>query len=98
MARHTIFAFQKRTFLSPASTETTSYIHAVVESSDNGGNRWGTNMLTLADCHRRIQLEFFLGSNRQRRLALAKINLLIDVLTAFRDALANEIASIEKTK
>jgi hypothetical protein len=55
-------------------------------------------MLTLADCRRRIQLEFFLGTRRERRLSLAKINLLIKVLTAFRDALLREIDLIEKAK
>jgi hypothetical protein len=53
-------------------------------------------MLTLADCRRRVQLEFFLGTKDARRLALEKINLLIDVLTRFRDALQKEIALIEK--
>jgi len=41
-------------------------------------------------------LEFFLGNARYRRLSLRKINLLIDVLTQFREALAKEIAAIEK--
>ena len=47
-------------------------------------------MVTLADCRRRMQLEFFLGTARSRRQSVAKINLLIDVLTRFRDALTNE--------
>jgi hypothetical protein len=91
-----IFSFRKRAFLNPAATDTTSYIHVVVESSRDGEYRWGTNMLTIADCHRRVQLEFFLGGRRERRLSLAKINLLIKVLTAFRDALIREINLIEK--
>ena len=98
MRRKSIFTFRKRTFLNPASTDHTSYIHAVVESSSDGDYRWGTNMLTIADCRRRIELEFFLGSKRNRRLSLAKINLLIKILTAFRDALAKEISLIEKSK
>ena len=59
---------------------------------------WGHYMLTIADCRRRIQLEFFLGTKRTRRNSLRKINLLIDILTAFRDALVKEIALIEKAK
>ena len=58
----------------------------------------GHYMLTMADCRRRIQFEFFLGTKRARRISLAKINLLIDILTAFRDALTKEIALIEKSK
>lgn len=90
------FSFRRRTFLNPASTEHTSYIHAVVESSDNGDYKFGTNMLTLADCRRVIRLEFFLGTERDRQMSLKKINLLIEILTAFRDALIREIAAIEK--
>ena len=93
-----IISFRKRSFLNPTSTDTTSYIHARVESSCDGEYRWGTNMLTIADCRRRVHLEFFLGNKRDRRLSLRKINLLIKVLTAFRDALTKEIALIEKVK
>ena len=83
-------------FLNPISTGHTSYILAEVESSDSGDYKWGHYMLTLADCRRLIQLEFFLGTKQARRISLKKINLLIDVLTRFRDALAKEIALIEK--
>ena len=90
-----IFVFRKRAFLNPVSTDQTSYIHAVVESTGEGDYKHGTNMLTIADCKRVIRLEFFLGRARDRRLSLKKINLLIDILTAFRDALLREIAAIE---
>jgi hypothetical protein len=56
-------------------------------------------MLSLADCRRRIELEFSLGTARARRASLAKLDLLIDVLTAFRQALVTEaqlIASYNK--
>jgi hypothetical protein len=53
-------------------------------------------MITIGDCKRVIKLEFFLGTKQARRIALRKINLLIDVLTRFRDALVTEIAFIEK--
>jgi hypothetical protein len=91
-----IFSFRKRSFLNPVSTDQTSYIHAVVESSRDGEYPWGTNMLTIADCRRVVQLEFFLGTRRARKVSLAKIDLLIKTLTSFRAALASEIASIEK--
>ena len=90
------FNYQKRTFLNPPSTSSTSYVLAEVESTHEGENCWTTNLLTLADCHRRIELEFSLGNRQQRRRSRAKINLLIKVLTAFRDALIREIAPIEK--
>lgn len=92
------FILRKRVFLNPVSTGSASYILVEVESSRDGEYQWGTNMLTIADCRRSVQLEFFLGTKRQRRLALAKINLLIKFLTMFRRALVNEISLIEKTK
>jgi hypothetical protein len=91
-----LFNLRKRVFLNPISTGHTSYILAEAESSRNGEYKWGHYMLTLADCRRRIQLEFFLGTKRARRVSLAKINLLIEVLTRFRDALIQENELIEK--
>ncbi|HEX5873777.1 MAG TPA: hypothetical protein VFY60_03955 [Pyrinomonadaceae bacterium] len=96
--RRSSFVFRKRSFLDPASTDHTSYVHAIVESSRDGEYQWGTNMVYLADCKKQIELEFFLGTRRHRRLALRKIDLLIRVLTSFRDALAKQIALIEKVK
>ena len=90
--------FRKRTFLCPVSTGHTSYILVEAESARGGEYKWGHYMLTLADCRRRVQLEFFLGTKVARRLSLKKINLLIDVLTQFRDALIKESALIEKYK
>ena len=88
--------FRLRKFLSPTSTGQTSHILAEVESSRNGEYKWGIYMLAIADCRRHIQLEFLLGTERARRTSLAKINLLIDVITRFRDALLKELELIEK--
>jgi len=57
-----VFSLRKRSFLSPVSTGYTSHIFAEVESSNEGEYRWGHNMLTIADCRRRVQIEFFLGT------------------------------------
>jgi hypothetical protein len=92
------FSFRKRAFLNPVSTNQTSYILAHVEDSHGGTERHGTNLLVIADCKRVVQLEFFLGTKRHRRQSLAKINLLIDILARFRDALIKESAGIEKVK
>jgi hypothetical protein len=53
-------------------------------------------MLTLADCRRRIQLEFFLGTLRSRRESLRKIDLLMKQLEQFRTALRTEAGLIEQ--
>jgi hypothetical protein len=92
------FTFRKRSFLNHISTGHTSYILAEVESSQNGDYPWGNYLLTIADCRRIIRLEFALGNKGERRRSLAKINLLIKVLTSFRDALAKEASLIEKVK
>ena len=67
-------------FLASVSSGTTSYIMAEVESSRGGEYRLGHYMLTIADCRRRIQLEFFLGTVRARRESLRKLDLLLKVL------------------
>ena len=95
MTRKSIYAFSKRVFLNPASTHLTSYIQAHVQTGPEGPDKWGDNMVTIADCKRVIQIEFSLGSKRDRRISLAKINLLIEVLMQFRRALAKEIKLIE---
>ena len=88
------FLLRKRVFLSSASTGTTSFIVAEVESSRGGEYKWGHYMLTIADCRRRIQLEFFLGTMRARRESLKKLDLLLSVLTSFRSRLLAEAHAI----
>jgi hypothetical protein len=96
MKRNTVYAFAKRTFLNPASTHLPSYIVAHVQTGHDGPYKWGDNLIIIGDCKRMIKLEFFLGTKKSRRTSLAKINLLIDVLTRFRDALAKEISLLDK--
>ena len=86
--------FRKRGFLTSVSTGHTSYILAEVESSRGGEYKWGHYMLTIADCRRRVQLEFFLGTLRARRESLRKIDLLLKVLGSFRTALLAEAQAI----
>ena len=88
------FLLRKRMFLASVSTGTTSYILAEVESSRGGEYKWGHYMLTFADCRRRIQLEFFLGTVRARRESLRKLDLLLKVLGSFRNALIAEAQAI----
>ena len=74
---------------------------AEVESSEEGDYTGGHYMLALADCHRRIELEFCLTTSLTRRQSLAKIGLFMEVLSEFRAALAAEaelIAEREQEK
>lgn len=89
-------AFLKRTFLNPVSALATSYIQANVADSENGEVSHNGNMLIIADCDHVVEFEFYLGNAHARHLSLKKINLLIEVLTAFRDALVAESELIEK--
>jgi hypothetical protein len=89
-----IFSHRKRSFLCSISTGHTSYILTEIESSRAGEYKWGTCMLTMADCRRRIQLEFFLGTKRARRESLRKIDLLIKQLEGFRTQLRKEAGLI----
>jgi hypothetical protein len=91
-----IFGYRKRVFLASISTGHTSYILTEVESSRGGEYKWGHCMLTMADCRRRIQLEFFLGTLRSRRESLRKIDLLMEQLEQFRTALRTEADLIEQ--
>lgn len=93
---HMPFTYLKRVFLNPISTQETSYVQAVAESSDNGEYKLGTYMLTIADCRRVIELEFFLGTPRHRRQSLRKINLLIDILTSFKRELEKQSKLIDE--
>ena len=86
---NTLF-YRKRTFLASISTGHASYILTEVESSRGGEYKWGTCMVTIADCSRRIQLEFFLGTVRARRESLRKVDLLLEVLSSFRKVLLAE--------
>jgi hypothetical protein len=91
------FRYQKRVFRAPASSRTTSYIFCEVESSNGGTYELGNYMLVMADCRRRIELEFAL-SPHYRKESLAKVDLLFEGLSAFREGLHAEAAAIEKRK
>jgi hypothetical protein len=88
--------YLKRRFLAPASTGLTSYILAEVEDTRNGEYKWGTNMLTIGDCKRNIQLEFFLGTAKARKQSYSKICQLISDLVNFGAALKKEKELIEQ--
>ena len=98
MSRAEKFSYRKRTFLMPASTGIPSYVLAEVESSNQGEDNCGHYMITIADCHRNIQLEFPLATARSRQHSLAKIELLIEIFIAFGTALQKEAQLIADTR
>ncbi len=90
------YAYLKRAFLNPRSTGFTSYIYAEAENSENGEYKQGNYLLTIADCKRRIDLEFFLGTKRYRRQSLKKLNLMMQVVTRFKEAVEKESKLIDE--
>ncbi|HEU4767724.1 MAG TPA: hypothetical protein VFS77_10125 [Pyrinomonadaceae bacterium] len=99
----TSYKYIRREFLNnaPADVVHTSYVLAHVEASDSGCTSHGSNMLVIADCNRTTKFEFYLGDKAARDSSIAKINLLLEIVSQFRDALLNEaflIAKVQKTK
>lgn len=96
----TNYKYIRREFLNaaPADLVHTSYVLAHIEDSDNGSNAHGANVLNIADCKRVTTFEFYLGTQQARDSSIAKINLLLEVLGEYRDALLNEAFLIAKAK
>lgn len=69
------FRYHKRAFLAPKSSRSTAFVLAEVESSDGGVYPLGTDMLVLADCRRRIELDFSLSSAHTPKENLAKASI-----------------------
>ena len=55
--------------------------------------KWGTVVLDLADCSRRVSFDFDLNDSSARANGLRKINLIAEVVNAVRDAIAVEVES-----
>jgi hypothetical protein len=89
-------AYRKRVFLNPISVSAPSFIQAVADSSDEGTYLLGNYLLIIADCERRILLEFNLANAKQRKMSLAKIDRLLKVVNEFRDKVHAEAQLIEK--
>lgn len=84
-----------RRFLNVLGYNAGAYVLAVVEDSSRhvrGQHDWPYSEidLTLADCGRAVTFDFDLGTPGARRNSLRKINIMIETLTAFREALEAE--------
>jgi len=91
-------AYRKRLFLNPIKDGAPAFIQAVADDSDNVTYLLGNYVLIIADCNRRVTLDFSLSNQYLRKRHLAKANRLVQVLTDFRDALAKEVTLIEKNR
>ena len=98
MPKRRRYSLRKRHFLNPSPSNYNSYVSVICESSDNGNFDQGENFVVIADCHRIVELEFFMGHPESRRNSLHKIDKLLETLTAFREALHKENELIVKAK
>jgi hypothetical protein len=97
------YKYIRRDFLNaaPGDLVHTSYVLAHVADSDSGRIAHGSNMLVIADCNRTTNFEFYLGDQEARDSSLGKVNLLLEIVSQFHDALLGEayaIAKVQKTK
>lgn len=87
---------RRREFLNE-DPELPAFIIGVVEDTrdlpDDPENRWkwGTVVLDLADCSRRISFDFNLSDASSRANSLRKVNLIAEIVIAVRDAIAVEV-------
>ncbi len=96
MAKSTDRPFAKRIFLNPIADGAPAFIQAVADSSDNGRYVLGNYLLIIADCNRRITLEFPVENARARKKSRAKIQRFTQVVTQFRERLIREIELMDK--
>ena len=89
---------RRREFLNE-DTELPAFIIAVVEDTRDLPDdpedhwKWGTVVLDLADCSRRVSFDFDLNDSSARANSLRKINLIAEVVNEVRDAIAVEVES-----
>jgi len=96
--RTTRYHVRRREFLND-DPELPAFIIAVVEDTRDLPDdpedhwKWGTVVLDLADCSRRVSFDFDLNNATSRANSLHKINLIAEVVNAVRDAIAVEVES-----
>ncbi|HJR45295.1 MAG TPA: hypothetical protein VJ927_06790 [Actinomycetota bacterium] len=93
------YRLRTRRFLNVLGYNAGAYILAVVEDSSRhvkGKHGWpyAEIDLTIADCDRAVSFDFDLSTRGARRNSLRKIDIMIETLKAFRDALADEAAVV----
>ena len=67
--------------------------HSISDEDPEDRRLWGTIVLDLADCARRVSFDFAMTDEVDRADSLRKINLIADVIIAVRDAIALEVES-----
>ena len=96
--RATRYHVRRREFLNDDPELPGSIIGVVEDTRDLPDDpeehwKWGTVVLDLADCSRRVSFDFDLNDSSARANSLRKINLIAEVVNAVRDAIAVEVDS-----
>lgn len=97
--QRTKYHVSRRVFLNREATMPGFVIGVVQDTREipndhREGWRWATAELTIADCQRRITFDLSLDTKQERIDTLKKLNRLTEVVTAVRDAIETEIASL----
>lgn len=87
------YKFYLRKWLNKPGHHSTAFVFAAIEDSDN---TYSDVAFKIADCDRQISLDFYAGNKRELTNALAKIDLLVDSLQQFREALIAHQADVAK--
>ena len=89
---------RRREFLNE-DPEYPAFVIAVVQDTsdipdaDVDGWKWGTIILDLGDCSRRVSFDFNMTDANERAHSLRKISLIAEVVNAVRDGIEKEVAS-----
>jgi len=92
------YHIRRREFLNE-DVQMTAFIIGVVEDTrdvpdeDENTWKWGTVILDLSDCSRKISFDFDLNDEESRAESLYKINLIHEIVSGVRDAIEVEVAS-----
>src|SRR4051794_20408363 len=99
MAMHYTTRVCTREFLNLPGFHAGAYVLAEIEdtsrkepvrSQDGWQNRWPNLTLEIADCSRRVNLEFDISCEHELENSLHKVDTLIDALWRFRQGLKQE--------
>lgn len=97
--RRTKYHVRKRLFLN-RKVELPAFIIGIVEDTSEVPNdekehwRWSEIELTMGDCFRRISFEFSMDTKHERANSLCKINRIAEVVNAVREAIEQEVNSM----
>ena len=91
----------ERTLLNLPGFHSGAFVYVYVEDTSDRAAETGNNLdpflaLEIADCNRRIALEFDIATDEERENSLHKLDTLVAALGAFREALVAEFEPFDR--